>query len=547
MRSNQLGFKTAKPKSGSPARAVLASIPVAMLVSSIGGFTLALGFRCDAWWLMVLPWLAGLMGSLIGRTFASALLIGLAGGAAFWLSLIHWITLYLGPVPWLALGVLMSLYVALAAGLIALVFSSERRFRGLWHRLGILPIAVASIWVLRELLASTWPYGGFSWGRVPMALIHSPLSEAYSWIGANGVALIAVWIVVFAIQLVRIFVIEKPETPEPAKPRLQRAVPAGVLLGVILTVTIVPAWKALPNGTARILAVQGGVDASLFTQINPGEVLQAHATETLSHRDESGEKAFDIIVWPENSADVDPLRYPSAERVVNGVVDLMGAPLLLGAITARDELRYNSSILWEPKLGPTEIYDKRHPVPFAEYVPDRWAWRPFAPDLIDMVSRDYEIGSTPNTLKVSGFSFGAAICFDIADDSLVAEMMHGGAEVILAQTNNADFGRTEQSRQQFDIARMRALETGRTVLNISTVGVSGLALPNGSVQHELPTWTRDSFTAEVELVEGTPPSLVASPVLLVLSSLGALWTLSRLLWTRKGTQQQPQPQDLSGQ
>ena len=153
------------------------------------------------------------------------------------------------------------------------------------------------------------------------------------------------------------------------------------------------------------------------------------------------------------------------------------------------------------------MYDKVHPVPFAEYMPDRAFWRPFAPELIDLVSRDYEIGTRSNVFDINGILAGLAICFDIADDQLIREMIDSKAEIILAQTNNADFGRTDESVQQLAIARIRAIEAGRTVVNISTVGSSAIIAPDGSTIDSLPTWEPGAMVQTVPLSDTITPAI----------------------------------------
>lgn len=79
------------------------------------------------------------------------------------------------------------------------------------------------------------------------------------------------------------------------------------------------------------------------------------------------------------------------------------------------------------------------------------------------------IGTRDNLFDINGSMAGVAICFEIVDDGLVRQMIAGGADVIIAPTNNAGFGRNDESMQHHSIARMRAMETGRSVVNIFTV------------------------------------------------------------------------------
>jgi apolipoprotein N-acyltransferase len=169
--------------------------------------------------------------------------------------------------------------------------------------------------------------------------------------------------------------------------------------------------------------------------------------------------------------------------------------------------------VWRDGEGATDFYDKKHPVPFGEYVPDRAFWRQFAPDLIDMIQREYTPGTTDTVVDVGSDGrevlAGIAICFDIVDDAILRTMVAEGAEIIFAQTNNADFGRTDESVQQLEIARIRAMELSRTVINISTVGASAIILPDGRVLDELPTFTAAAMVAEVPLSTTTTPAAVA--------------------------------------
>jgi apolipoprotein N-acyltransferase len=147
-------------------------------------------------------------------------------------------------------------------------------------------------------------------------------------------------------------------------------------------------------------------------------------------------------------------------------------------------------------------------VPFAEYAPDREFWRMFAPDLVDMIPRGFSFGQRDGIFEVSeGFVAGTLICFEIAEDSILRELSDTGAEVILSQTNNADFGYSDETFQQAGIARLRAIETGRAVVNISTVGQSAIYLPSGEVLAEVQWYTPAAMVEEVPLYSGYTPAM----------------------------------------
>jgi apolipoprotein N-acyltransferase len=86
-------------------------------------------------------------------------------------------------------------------------------------------------------------------------------------------------------------------------------------------------------------------------------------------------------------------------------------------------------------------------------------------------------------------------------------MIDDKAGIILAQTNNADFGRTDESVQQLAIARLRAVEAGRTVVNISTVGSSAIITPDGRTIDRIPTWTPGAMVQTVPLSDTVTPAM----------------------------------------
>jgi apolipoprotein N-acyltransferase len=194
--------------------------------------------------------------------------------------------------------------------------------------------------------------------------------------------------------------------------------------------------------------------------------------------------------------------------VIDSLSELSGgAPVILGVIQERDERVYNTSLLWQNGRA-EDWYDKKHPVPFGEYVPDRAIWQPFAPDLIGLVARDYTPGTRDGVFDVNGVIAGISICFDIVDDAVMRDSVDRGAQVLLAQTNNADFGRTDENQQQLAITRLRAIETSRSVVSISTVGLSAVIGPSGETIATVPAYEPGVLIEDVPLSRDLTPAVV---------------------------------------
>src|SRR5690606_23570913 len=106
---------------------------------------------------------------------------------------------------------------------------------------------------------------------------------------------------------------------------------------------------------------------------------------------------------------------------------------------------------------------------------------------VDRVRTDMLAGTEPGVMVLPldrlgrDVALGVVICFEVAYDSIVADAVREGAEILIVQTNNANFGMTAESTQQLAMSRMRAIETGRSTIQISTVGVSAMIAPDGRV------------------------------------------------------------------
>lgn len=491
--------------------------PLALLLAVGTGPVLASAFPALGWWPLTFVGVVMILLAVIGRGFWAATGLGLLAGIGFYLSLVSWTALYLGPVPWAALSTLEGIFFGLGAGVIAVV--ARRIPRAFPPRLAavVTPVAIAAVWITREEIAGNWPYGGFAWGRLVLAHAESPFATLVSWVGFTGASFVLALIPAAGLYLVRSGVLRFP---------WRLAVPALVVCAVMA----VPLAQTEQIGTSRIAAVQGNGPAGYFDKRQPGEVLQSQLTATLPLLD----KQVDMVVWPENGTDFDPVVDPRASQALNAVTQALNAPLITGTISERDGEFFNTSLLWESEGGPQNHYDKVRPVPFGEYVPDRAFWEPLAPDLIGLIGRDYTPGTRSNLFDVRGTIAAISICFDIVDDNLLRDAAQHGSQVILAQTNNADFGRTAENEQQLAIARLRAMETGRALVNISTVGTSQTVDADGATLAEIAPYKPGYMLTDVPLYRGTTPGTdIGQAVQILLGWSGVMVLVGALFFGRR--------------
>lgn len=508
-------------------RAASRQIVWRILLAVGGGVLSSLAMPRENIWPLIFVSVTLLMLSIYRLRPISALLIGFVGGLAFYLSQIEWLSLYLGPVPWLALSVLEAFIFALGMMLISLVWRFQESALSMASNLRnfFIAIGLALIWTAREWVSITLPYGGFPWSRLAQTQSDSFLSKWVYWGGLGWLTFVLALISALAAVAITSRNRHNPVNSRQHFP----SIVALVLALAIPAITTINA--AAEQGTIKVGAVQGNANAGLFSNAVRGSILKNHLDASLLLT----KKNVDVVVWPENASDLSPFANSRAKSEITNFVDnQIKVPLIFGTITARGENIYNSSILWQPGIGPTDWYDKKRPVPFAEYVPDRDFWYLLAPDLIGLVSRGYTFGERDGIFEVNSAKLGTLICFEIAVDDIGRDLVAQGAQVILSQTNNADFGHSDETFQQAAFARLRAIETGRTVVNVSTVGVSAIYNADGTVAQQVPTFEAAVMVEDVPLRNSkTPAMLIGSWVDLGINLLAlALITLAIRFWFR---------------
>ncbi|QOC26831.1 apolipoprotein N-acyltransferase [Microbacterium hominis] len=502
----------AAPEQETPRRTVAAwSLPVwaAVLASAAAGLLLDLASAPVGWWPLTFVSVTVALVALIGRSIGGALLVGTVFGAVFYTTHLVWVGEFLGPVPWLALAGLEAVLFGAGAVPIALAYRWTARYpaRGLVQLL-VVPPLIAVLWTAREVVMGAWPYSGFPWARLGMTQVGGPLAEVVSWTSVTGLSLLIVILCASGVQWVRAGGIRFMLGLHPA-------------VSVAALLVIAPQFPTAPAGEFRVGWVQGNGPTGYFDDKAPGDVLAAQTAATVPLYGQP----MDLLAWPEGGVDADPLSDPAAAEALDRVVRSAGAPLLMNAATTRGDDVFNTSLLWTADPTGRQWHDKVNPVPFGEYVPDRWFYELIVPDLVGLIQREYTPGSNPPLVQVGDVVVGLAICFDVIYDVVLWDGARAGAEVFVFQTNNADFRGTDENLQQLAFARMRAIETGRAVVNVSTVGTSQVIAPDGTTVDSIGVDTVDASITTVPLRTGLTPAVILGPwltALIVLAAAGAL-------------------------
>ena len=488
-------------------------MPKRLALASVSGLSAFLAYPSINIWPFIFLTIAGLYLAVRGLGFWRGMLVGLVGGFAFYAAQIYWISQYLGPEPLIALAGMEAIFFAVGSGLISLI---SKLALNPWQS----ALAVSTLWNAREFVATHFPYGGFPWSRIAMSQADSPFAFWVS-VGGNGLlTFIIVFIVIFAVEKVQAVGFRQSLKPLSIVVAFALVIPLGLSLLPMQSV-----------GFMRIAGIQGNANAGLFANFKRGEILQNHldATETLL---KSG-KPFDLVVWPENASDINPdndvITRLQLENLVN---NRLKTPLIFGTITTSGKRMYNSSKLWLPGRGEVDQYDKKRPVPFGEYVPDRAFFYALSPDLVGEIYRGYNFGTRDGIFNVKGRKLGILICFEEAIDELPREVVSEGASVLIAQTNNSDFGHSDETFQQTAIAKLRAIETGRSLVNVSTVGPSTIFDAKGNILSSTKTYVAGHVIANVPLVTSKNLAMLGGwmfdPACAGLGLVIALWLILRL-------------------
>ncbi|MEE1651128.1 apolipoprotein N-acyltransferase [Brachybacterium sp. J144] len=510
--------------------------PVALLLAALGGVCALLAFPPYDLWMLLPVALALFSAALLVRTVRLAMLVSLVWGLAFFVPLTQWASTYAGWMPWIALGVFEALYMVVY-GLAA---------RTVMVRRGLSlssAIVVAALWTAVELLRGTVPWGGLTWGSAAFALGDSPLLNLGPWVGMSGLAFVTALLGQLLVHGALSLLGRRHRGLVGFSGVWPLAIAVAAVLATVLTPY--PANRA-PEGrpTMRIAGVQGSMERiAPATMAMPEGVFDNHleTTHQVIADAEADGTELGLIVWPEDSTGYDPRQDPRLAQQLAAASAEAGAPILIGTQSAVGETqRLNESVLITPEGDMPYSYAKRHPVPFGEYVPFRDFFRTLT-DKVDLIGRDMIPGEEVGVLDLAAVgqgegSVGVLICFEIAYQDLVGDVVEDGAEVIVVQSNNALFGDSHEAIQQLAEAKVMAVVSGRSVVHVSTVGQSAIFTPEGRQLDFVDHWDQGAVVADVPLRTGTTLAVAAGPwigvgisAVAVLGLLGALSTSRRAL------------------
>ncbi|WP_176702728.1 apolipoprotein N-acyltransferase [Actinomyces vulturis] len=422
---------------------------------------------------------------------------GFVFGLGYFAPLLHFTATSMGsPIGWIALSIVQALYVSVAGGVWSL---ASRAFS---ERSSVRQALIASlIFTSAEVVRSLWPLGGMPWARVAFALPDAPMVRVASLGGSVLLSLVATFIAtLLGLALIRL---KHWHIPSAA---------FCIILGatVAFAPLMIPIDSRPQNGTIKVALVQGNVATDTEAAFaRAREVTTNHVNASSAMLASPDANDLDVVIWPENAADLDPRRHADIAQMVTSVADQADVPVLVGSVLYDNDTRYNDLVVWEPGTTLTTsvnapFYRKHHPVPFGEYVPYRSFLQRFVPD-VERIGVDMSAGDGPATLTFPAAHRGddvtaaVGICFEVAYDSILRRGVNDGGEFLIVPTNNASFLYSSEASQQLAMGRIQAVIHSRAVAQVSTVGITALITPSGVVTQDTQPYTADFVIGTIPL------------------------------------------------
>ena len=388
------------------------------------------------------------------------------------------------------------------------------------HRAIVGPLAHT----LAEALRFSFPFGG-----VPLATL--AISQAASPI-ATIVRIGGPLLLTYIVLQIGFLLAGLRETKTP-----KRSVHALVI--AVVVVAILPITGSIaPHGqdigrSLNIAAVQGGgPQGTLAINTNSRDVVVRHleATQEIAGGSAATDNQLDLVVWPENVIDVSSFSSSIERTEIAAEAARLNAPFLVG-ITEDFDNRFftNAQVVVNTDGSLGDRYDKVRRVPFGEFVPMRGLLEAVGAP-VDRIPRDAQAGKDTAILRAADTTIAVVISWEVFFAGRANEGVERGATLLVNPTNGSSYTGTILQTQQIASSRLRALETGRWLVQVSPTGFSAFISPSGQVFDRTGVSEQHVITREVQLRSGrTIYSYLGDMpfILIMISSLLALLIAGR--------------------
>lgn len=381
--------------------------------------------------------------------------------------------------------VVFSLYVGIAG------LAVPGRSSSAWVRWLALPAA----FTLAEAARCTFPFGGVPLATTAMGQASAPLGQIARVLCAVGVT--------FAVAVIGVALSAAWER--------RHVIGAAALAGVIaLWLAAIVAPSGFDIRTINAAVVQGGgPQGTRATETDPRDVFDRHieASSLIT-------TPVDLVVWPENVVAVDaPIASARENAELSALAKDLNTTLVAGVTEDLDSSSFaNASIVYLPDGSTGERYDKVRRVPFGEYVPLRWLIESVAGTNTGIPVREARAGTEPAIVRTPAGDLAIAISWEIFFTNRGRDGVLQGGQILLNPTNGSSYWLTQVQTQQVASSQLRAIETGRWVLQAAPTGFSAIVNPSGDVLERTSISEQAVLQQDVMLRSGDTIATVIGPM-----------------------------------
>jgi apolipoprotein N-acyltransferase len=413
----------------------------------------------------------------------------------------------LGKAPvWLTIALMLGLISIMAVynALIGYVVARWLPRSGLSRWL----LGAPAVWLLVEWCRG-WFLSGFSWLSLGYSQTDTWLGRFAPLLGVYGVSLLLLTSAGALVALLR------GNARERLIAGLTLVMPwaVGAALGPVR-------WTHPSGAPVSVAVIQANIPQDEKWQ-------DAYETKILDRYRRMTESALGtkLIVWPEAALPEPANNMLPYIAVVDRETQAHGSSLVMGVVRASDDgEHYYDSIL---ALGrQASWYAKDNLVPFAEFFPVPH----FVRTWLRLMSLPYDSftrgGTDQSPLPVAGLQLGPTVCYEVGYGGYMLHMLPK-ADALVNVTNDAWFGHSTARYEQFQMARMRALEEGRSMIVATNDGISAIIGPRGEILASAPPFEQYVLRSSVTPRAGlTPFARVGNWLIVSLATLGlavSLW------------------------
>ncbi len=330
-------------------------------------------------------------------------------------------------------------------------------------------IALPAALLVAEMARSSFPFGGVPLATLAIGQAGGPLAQGArlgtgyavaALVGIGGVCLSAAW-----------------------SRRLVPAVAAGTLLvAVVLAGTLAPAGHV--TGTVSFAIVQGGGEQGTGVHDTDEElVFERHMAASEQLVEANAGSGVELVIWPENVVALDGVLEDSPQEArLSELARRLDATLVVGVTEkGADRRMRNAAVVFLPDGTVADRYEKVRRVPFGEYVPLRGLVERLAGAGSGLPATDAVEGTGAAVVSTPVGDLAVAISWEVFFTGRVREGVQLGGELVINPTNGATYWLTLVQGQQVASSQLRAIETGRWVLQAAPTGYSAVVDQGGDV------------------------------------------------------------------